>query len=442
MTVTSVPTGSEADLVVDLRAQVSALMAGHAGNGPLPAARRRELAERYTAEALDVHARQALDAGRPPLSAQAEARVARAVIDHIIGAGGLQQLLDNPDIENINANGCDEVFIRYAGGGYEAGPPIADSDEAMINMIRTLASEAAFADNELGHGEERSFDRNNPQLDLRLKDGARLCAVMSVSRRPGLSIRRPTLINADLDDLAGRGMLDVPLCRVLQAAMRAKLNIIFAGGTNTGKTTFARAAARAIPPNERLITIEDAYELELNDPVAHPNVMAFQARRANLEGVGAVPMAALVRTALRMDPDRVIVGETRGDEVIDLLKAMSQGNDGSFATVHASSSQQAFSRLMMYAVQAPERLSFEASAMLIAESVDLVVHLAWTPDKQRVVSSVREVTGFDGRDVISNEVWRSGPDKRAVPNTPLRTETLDRLEAAGLAPHTIDRVGW
>jgi len=441
ITPTAVAVG-EAELVAELRAQVSVAMAAYAGAGPLPAARRRELAEQHTAEALDAHARQALDAGRPPLSAQAEARVARAVVDHIIGAGGLQQLLDNPAIENINANGCDQVFIRYTDGSYEAGPPIADSDEAMINMIRTLASEAAFADNELGHGEERSFDRNNPQLDLRLKDGARLCAVMSVSRRPGLSIRRPTLINADLDDLVGRGMLDEPLCRVLQAAMRAKLNAIFAGGTNTGKTTFARAAARAIPPHERLITIEDAYELELHDAVAHPNVQAFQARRANLEGVGAVSMAALVRTALRMDPDRVIVGETRGDEVIDLLKAMSQGNDGSFATVHASSSQQAFSRLMMYAVQAPERLSFEASAMLIAESIDLVVHLNWTPDKQRVVSSVREVTGFDGRDVISNEAWRPGADKRAVPNTPLRTETLDRLEAAGLAPYLIDRVGW
>jgi len=191
------------------------------------------------------------------------------------------------------------------------------------------------------------------------------------------------------------------------------------------------------------VTIEDAFELELHDPIAHPNVVAMQARRANLEGVGAVGMSALVRTALRLNPDRVIVGETRGDEVIDLLKAMSQGNDGSFATVHASSSGQAFSRLMMYAVQAPEHLSFEASAMLIAEAVNLVIHLDWTPDKRRVVSSVREVTGFDGgRDVLSNEAWAPGPDRRAVAATPLRTQTLDRLEAAGLAPHVIDRIGW
>jgi Flp pilus assembly CpaF family ATPase len=191
-----------------------------------------------------------------------------------------------------------------------------------------------------------------------------------------------------------------------------------------------------------LITIEDAFELDLFDEVAHPNVVAMQARRPNLEGVGAAPMVTLLRTALRFNPDRVMVGEARGDEVIELLKAMSQGNDGSFATVHCSTSQQAFSRLMMYAVQAPERLSFEASALLISEAVHLVVHLAWTPDGQRVVSSVREVVGFDGRDVISNEAWRPGPDRRATPATPLRSETLARLEAAGLTPAVVDRIGW
>jgi Flp pilus assembly CpaF family ATPase len=442
MTMPSTNVLSEAELVNTLRAQVAQALSGHAGGGPLPAAERRRLAEQYTGEALDTHARQALDLGRAPLSAPAEARVARAVIDHIIGAGGLQQLLDNPDIENVHANGCDEVFIKFVGGKSEVGPPIAETDEAMIDMIRSLATEAAFGDDFSGRGEERTFDRSNPVLDMRMHDGSRLCAVMSVSRRPALSIRRPTMINADLDDLVAKGSLDEPLCRVIQAAMRAKLNIIFAGGTNTGKTTLARAAARAIPPHERLITIEDSYELELHNAISHPNVTALQARRPNLEGVGAVSMSALVRTALRMDPDRVIVGEARGDEVIDLLKAMSQGNDGSFATVHASSSAQAFSRLMMYAVQAPERLSFEASAMLIAESLNLVVQLSWSPDKNRVVSSVREVVGFDGRDVISNEVWKPGPGQRAIPNTPLRTETLDRLEAAGLDPHVIDRVGW
>jgi Flp pilus assembly CpaF family ATPase len=433
---------TEAELVAELRAVVAAQLATHAGKGPMTLAERRRLAKRYTAGVLDSHAQRAVSNGEPPLSAQAEARISRAIVDRLAGAGGLEALLRDERTENIDANGCDNVFVRRTDGSIERVAPIAESDEELIELIRSFASEAAIGDDEKGTGQERTFDRNNPVLDLRLRDGSRLCATMSVSARPALSIRRPTMIDADLDDLARRGMLSAGLCEVIKAAMVARLNQIFAGGTNTGKTTFARGAARAIPTVERLITIEDAFELELFDPKAHPNVLAFQSRRANLEGVGAVSMSALVRTALRMNPDRVIVGETRGDEVIDLLKAMSQGNDGSFATVHASSSGQAFSRLMMYAVQAPERLTFEASAMLIAESVHLVVHLDWTPDKQRVVSSVREVVGFDGRDVASNLVWAPGPDRRAVPATPLRAETLERLEAAGLRPAIIDRIGW
>jgi Flp pilus assembly CpaF family ATPase len=433
---------TEAELAAELREVVAAQLAAHAGSGPIPIGERRVLAQQYTAEVLDAHAQQAVSNGKPPLSGQAEARIGRAIVDRLTGAGGLEALLADEGVENVDANGCDQAFVRRTDGSIERVDPIAESDEELVELIRTFASEAAIGDDEKGTGQERTFDRNNPVLDLRLRDGSRLCATMSVSQRPSLSIRRPTLLFADLDALVDRGMLSAALAEVVAAAMRARLNMIFAGGTNLGKTTFARAAARAIPALERLITIEDAYELELFDPVAHPNVLAFQSRRANLEGVGAVSMSALVRTALRMNPDRVIVGETRGDEVIDLLKAMSQGNDGSFATVHASSSAQAFSRLMMYAVQAPERLTFEASAMLIAESVHLVVHLDWTPDKQRVVSSVREVVGFDGHDVMSNLVWQPGPDRRAVPATPLRAETLDRLEAAGLRPTSIDRMGW
>jgi Flp pilus assembly CpaF family ATPase len=430
-------------LVSQLRTQVATQLAGHAGNGPMPVAARRLLAQRYTAQAMDAHAQDLIRAGQAPLAGAVEAEIANQIVDHLAGAGGLQQLLDDPAVESIDANGCDRVFVRYTDGRVEPAPPIAASDEELVDLIRSFATAAAFGVDEKATGEERAFDRNTPVLDLRLADGSRLCALMSVTHRPSVSIRRPTLLRADLDELVRRGMLQPPLAAVLEAVMRARLNLIIAGGTNTGKTTFARAAARAIPTHERLVTIEDAYELELFDPVAHPNVVPMQARRPNLEGVGAVGMSALVRTALRMNPDRVIVGETRGDEVIDLLKAMSQGNDGSFATIHTSSSGQAFSRLMMYAVQAPEHLSFEASAMLIAEAVDLVVHLDWTPDRQRVVSSVREVVGFDGaRDVVSNEVWAPGPDRRAVPATPLRADTLDRLEAAGLPGHVIDRVGW
>jgi Flp pilus assembly CpaF family ATPase len=180
-----------------------------------------------------------------------------------------------------------------------------------------------------------------PRLSLRLPDGSRLFAVMSVSRRPLVSIRRHPLADYSLADLVANATLDAPLAAVLAAIVRARCNVVVSGGANTGKTQTLRALAKAIPPYERLVTIEDAFELDLDaDPLAHPNVAALQAREPNIEGQGAVDMAELVRWGLRMNPSRVIVGEARGAEVIPLLNAMSQGNDGSIATIHASSSAQ------------------------------------------------------------------------------------------------------
>jgi Flp pilus assembly CpaF family ATPase len=426
----------EQDVVTAVRAEVRTRLAAHATGSSVEG--RRELTARLVAEALDARARAALAAGGNPLTAQAEARVARAVTDALVGLGPLQRLLDDPRVENIDCNGCDRVFVSYTDGTTATVGAVADSDTELVAMIRSYAAEAG-----MGEGEERRFDRGVPRLSLRLPDGSRLFAVMAVSKRPLLSIRRHPLKDYDLSDLVANGTMAATLAAIFTAVVRARLNVVISGGVNTGKTQTLRAFARAIPAGERLVTIEDAYELELDaDPVAHPNVAALQAREPNIENQGAIDMAELVRWGLRMNPHRVIVGETRGHEVIPLLNAMSQGNDGSLATVHASSSRQAFTRLATYAVQAPERLSFEASAMLIGGAVDLVVHVAFASDGQRVVSSVREVTGSDGREVISNEVYAPGPDLRAMPATPLRSDTLDRLVAAGLDPRVLSAQGW
>lgn len=431
----------EAGVAAALRAEVRARLAGHAGTAPVSGAARRELTARLVAEALDAHARTALAEGRVPLDAAAEARVAQAVTDALVGLGRLQRLLEDPGVENIDANGCDRVFVQYTDGRIEQVPPVADSDAELVAMIRAYAADAGMAGD--GEGEERRFDRGVPRLSLRLPDGSRLFAVMSVSKRPLVSIRRHPLKDFSLDDLVANGTMPVVIAAVLRAVVRARLNVIISGGANTGKTQTLRALAKAIPLNERLVTVEDAFELDLDaDETAHPNVAALQAREPNIEGAGAVDMAELVRWGLRMNPHRVIVGEARGHEVIPLLNAMSQGNDGSLATIHASSSRQAFTRLATYAVQAPERLSFEASAMLIGGAVDFVVQLAFSADGRRVVSSIREVTGADGREVISNEVYAPGPDLRAVAATPIRAETLDRLVAAGLDSRLLSGQGW
>ncbi len=438
----SSPDGSgEAGVIAAIRAEVRQRLAAHAVGGSLPVAQRRELVARYVAEALDAHARAALADGRAPLSAAAEARVGQAVTDALVGLGRLQRLLEHRGVENIDVNGFDNVFVAYTDGRVERSKPVADSDAELVAMIRAYAAEAGMAGD--GEGEERRFDRGVPRLSLRLPDGSRLFAVMSVSKRPLVSIRRHPLMDYSLDDLVANSTMTAPLAAVLAAIVRAPFNVVISGGANTGKTQTLRALAKAIPARERLVTIEDAFELDLDaDEQAHPNVAALQAREPNIEGQGAVDMAELVRWGLRMNPHRVIVGEARGAEVIPLLNAMSQGNDGSLATIHASSSRQAFTRLATYAVQAPERLSFEASAMLIGGAVDFVIHLAWSTDGRRVVSSIREVTGADGREVISNEVYAPGPDLRAVPATPIRADTLDRLVAAGLDVRQLSEQGW
>ena len=435
------PDGSvEAGVVTEIRAAVRERLAAHAAGGPLPAAQRRELTARYVAEVLDAHARAALADGRAPLDAAAEARVGQAVTDALVGLGRLQRLLEHDGVENIDVNGFDNVFVAYTDGRVQRSVPVADSDAELVAMIRAYAAEAGMAGD--GEGEERRFDRGVPRLSLRLPDGSRLFAVMSVSKRPLLSIRRHPLRDFTLDDLIANGTMTEAMAGLLAAIVRARLNMVISGGANTGKTQTLRTVAKAIPARERLVTIEDAFELDLDGDVeAHPNVAALQAREPNIEGQGAVDMAELVRWGLRMNPDRVIVGEARGAEVIPLLNAMSQGNDGSLATIHASSSRQAFTRLATYAVQAPERLSFEASAMLIGGAVDFVVHLAWSTGGRRVVSSVREVTGSDGREVISNEVFSPGPDRRAEPATPIRADTFDRLVAAGLDVRLFEQ-GW
>jgi Flp pilus assembly CpaF family ATPase len=359
-------------------------------------------------EELDAHTRSALASGGAVLDAGAEERVAASVFAILFGLGALQPLLDDPGIENIVVNGADTVFVTYAGGRRETRAPIAASDEDLVDQIRMIASRLGV--------QERRFDRASPALNLQLPDGSRLFAVMEVSGRPSLSIRRHRFTKVTLTDLVRLGSVDEAL----------------------------RALADAIPSCERLITIEDTYELALDrDPAAHPDVVPLQAREANIEGAGEITQAELVRWALRMSPDRVIVGECRGIETVPMLNAMSQGNDGSMATLHASSSHGAFGKLAAYAAQAPERLDVPTVNLLIANAIDVVVHLRRTGDGTRVISSVREVVGADGHQIISNEVYTPGRDARATPGSPWSSESVERLIDAGLDPQDAAHArGW
>jgi len=433
---TTAPGLLEARVIAALREQVGEELASWAGDDPIPVSEREAKGRELINTALAARTSAAISAGEPVLDTAAEERVATSVFDALFGFGGFQPLLDDPDIENIYANGADVVFVdTVREKGVRVGP-VASSDQELIDMLRMLAARSG--------SEERRFDRGSPHLNLALADGSRLFAVMDISERPSASIRTPPrrLKRTTLSQLAKLGTCSAELADQLAAAVRARLNIVIAGGTNAGKTTLLRALAAEIPEHERLITIEDTFELNLHkDLESHPNAVALQAREANLEGFGAITQAACVRMGLRMSPDRVIVGEVRGDELVPMLNAMSQGNDGSMTTVHANSTAGVFQRFQSYGAQAPEKLTLEATNLLVAGAVNVIVHVGRDKAGARFITGVREVTGADGIQVASNEVYRPDASGRAAFAYGWRAETVEKLIGAGADPAGFER-GW
>ena len=389
----------------------------------LGAADEQALARQLVNAELEQLARDSIAGGRPVLDDEREGEIARAVFDRLFQLGRLQPLLDDASIQNIVANGYDRVFVDYADGTKAPVARIADSDDELIDTLREIGRRYGLS--------EREFNPGRPSLNLQLPDGSRLFAVAWVCGRPSLAIRRHRFMKVTLDDLVRLGAIDHDLREFLAAAVRARRQLIVAGATGAGKTTMLRALAAEIPPDERIVTIETELELGLDRfPEIHPDVVALEARDANVEGTGEVTAAELVRMSLRMNPDRVIVGEVRGDEVIPMLNAMSQGNDGSMCTLHADSSATAFNKLALYAMQAPERLSLEATNQLAAAAIDLIVFIAKTRHG-RHVASVRHVVGADGRQVITNELYAAGPDGRAEPAMPLPHDLAEDLAGHG-----------
>jgi pilus assembly protein CpaF len=403
-----------------------------AGSGvpPMSGEDERQFARALIAQVLEDYARVEITSGRRPPGAEEEEELAAAVHAALFGVGRLQPLLENQQIENIDINGCDQVFLGFADGREEMGEPVAETDEELVELIQVLAAYSGLS--------SRPFDSANPQLDMRLPDGSRLSAVMDVTIRPALSIRRARMGKVFLTDLVGNGTLTPELGLFIAAAVAARKNVMIAGATNAGKTTLLRAVANQIPADERLITVERALELGLDHyPELHPNVVALEERLPNMEGHGAISMAELVRRSLRMNPSRVIVGEVLGDEIVTMLNAMTQGNDGSLSTIHANSSMEVFNRIATYAIQSAERLPVEATHMLIAGAIDFVVFIEKRNDYlrggqlRRFVSSVREVTGCDEH-VLSSEIFTPGPDRRGVPHAPI--SCLDELAEHGYDP--------
>jgi pilus assembly protein CpaF len=401
---------------------------------PLSADDERALSRKLIAGHLRAAAQEALTAGRSPLAEAEEAVVADAVFDRLHGLAGIQPLIDDPDVRDIHISGADRVWLSLRDGTKRRGPRVAGSDAELIELVATAARRVGRS--------ERRWDAAHPELNLQLPNGDRLHALMAVTGRPTITIRRHDFAIHRLHQLWKLGVLDDHLEAFLRAAVLAKTNVIVAGGTGTGKTTLLRCLINEIPSAERIITIEDSLEIGVEHFAGlHPDFETIEAREANTEGVGEFSLADGVRAALRMDPDRVIVGEVRGAEVLPMLLAMSQGNDGSMCSIHADSSRGVFGRLAMYAAMTRERLDPEVTNLLVANAVDLIVHLGWIGGRRRV-TSVREIVGtVETGQVASNEVWAPAGDGRAHGGGVASNDLLVLVEQHGFERDRLGRQG-
>ncbi len=371
----------------------------------------------------------ALVAGRLGLSDEDE-REFRSQVRGVMGGGALVPLLEREDVENIHILGHDKVILSLANGDRIPGPALAGSEEELVMMIRHLAATA-------GHTSRR-FDTAAPILDLRLASGHRLFAVTAVAERTSVVIRRHRMLQSSLERLAQSGTVTAPMIEVLRAAVRPPnpANMLVVGGTGAGKTTLLRSLLSEVPQSELVVTIEDTLELHLRSSGLHERTLALETRTSNTEGLGEISMYDLCRAALRMSPDRVIVGEVRGGEVMQLLQSMGIGNDGSLGTIHAGSTRAAINKMLIYAQRSPDSPTPDSVLREISEVLHLLVYIKKLPDGRRAVTSIREVVGYEEGRVVTSEVFAPGPDGVGVFVKPFEPggEPLARLVAAGFDP--------
>lgn len=303
------------------------------------------------------------------------------VVDEAIGLGVLEPLLADPFITEIMVNRYDEIFIERQ-GRIEPSHAQFSGEQAVRGVIERIVFP-------LG----RRLDDASPTVDARLRDGSRINAVIPpiAIRGASMTIRKFTNKGIDFDDLVKNKTLSEELAQFLQLCVRQKMNILVSGGTGSGKTTLLNVLASCVPPGQRIVTIEDSAELQIN----HPHVMALEARPENAEGRGAVNVRALVRNALRMRPDRIVVGEVRGPEAIDMLAAMNTGHEGSLTTLHANTPRDALSRLETMILSAHSGLPLNAIREQMGSAINLIIQQARLPDGRRVIHDVAEIVGVE-----------------------------------------------
>ena len=401
---------------------------------PLSADDQAMLRQSLAAEALRQEAATRLAAGRQLLSPDEEDWLKTDVVADVAGAPGIQRYLTDPEVTDIDINGPDTVHVTYRDGSRRRVAPVVNSAKGLDDLVRQMARRSGV-----------TIEGSPTEVDLSLPDGSRVTAAMGkVAPFLVVSIRVHHTIEVTRSDLVRWRMITRELSEILAGLARCKRNLVIGGGTGVGKTTMLAAWAHEIDELERIVTVEDTYEIGLHLDGRHSDVVPLRTCRANVEGVGEVTMLELTRLALRLNPSRVIVGEVRGGECVSLLDAMSQGNDGSCCTIHASSATQVFTRLAKYASRAPEAPRREDVMFDIADAVDVVIHLGrHARDHRPIVRSVREVTGsVEAQIPASRELWRADPDGVARrTNVSMTPELAADLVAAGVDRSLVTAVG-
>ncbi|MDQ3544660.1 MAG: Flp pilus assembly complex ATPase component TadA [Actinomycetota bacterium] len=377
-----------------------------------------------------------LRAGLEPFTFGAHEALVDQVMAHVYGLGELEVLWNHPDVENIDVNGPDEVWVTFVGGRKQRWAPIAETEADLLELIRRVARRLGLV--------EVDFDARHPQLDVQLPDGSRLAAVFGgtatngLAPTPYLCIRRHRYLDLGADDLVGLGLWPQASCDFTVAWFRSGGNVIVAGDWNAGKTTALRGLCHsAIPPWHRVVTVEARItELGLHRSGRLPNVVALFSRPPGAEGEGEVTVQDLVsRTTRRLNPTRVIIGEVLGDEVGAVLDVFSGSTRGSACTIHASSARDTIQRFEQYGLAARPPMPPDAIRYALAQATPLIVHLAGDESTdgalRRYVTSIIEVTGLEDGHVAATELWGLDDSGELVPRHALSMAKRQRLATAG-----------
>ncbi|NJB67259.1 pilus assembly protein CpaF [Desulfobaculum xiamenense] len=361
-----------------------------------------------------------------PLNSAERRRLISEIQDEVLGLGPLEPLLQDPAVSDILVNNYRQVYVERRGKLHKTSVRFQDDDH-LRKIIDRIVSKVG-----------RRIDESSPMVDARLEDGSRVNAIIPplAIDGPSMSIRRFSRDPLELDDLITFGALTPEIGEVLRGIVRARLNILVSGGTGSGKTTLLNVLSRFIPHDERIVTIEDAAELQLKQE----HVVRLETRPANLEGRGEITARDLVRNCLRMRPDRIIVGEVRGAEVMDMLQAMNTGHDGSLTTVHANTPRDAMMRLETMIAMAGLNLSGESLKRYIASAIDIIIQATRLGDGSRRVMSFQEITGMEGEAITMQEIFRFrqtgvGKDHKVqgvFESMGIRPKFAQRLEALGI----------